>query len=56
MVLQLEAVEAIVKHAVGEYPEECCGAIVGVLDGDRHHGSWSLADPHRRVRTRAPVR
>jgi proteasome lid subunit RPN8/RPN11 len=45
MVLQAEAVEAILKHAVGEYPEECCGAMVGVLDGERRlvHGAWPLA-------------
>ena len=46
MVLQPEAIEAMMKHAVAEYPEECCGAMVGVVDGDLRqvHAAWPMAN------------
>ena len=46
MVLEREAYEAIVSHAARAYPDECCGAIVGVLEGDRRlvHGAWPIAN------------
>lgn len=46
MVLDREVFEAIVSDAAGAYPDECCGAIVGVLEGDRRlvRGAWPIAN------------
>jgi proteasome lid subunit RPN8/RPN11 len=46
LLLGAAAFQEIVNHAARAYPEECCGALVGALDGDDRHVSaaWPIAN------------
>ena len=59
MVLDRQAYDTIVEHAVRTYPEECCGAIVGVVEGGERlvRDAWPLenvAETRRNRYTIAP--
>jgi proteasome lid subunit RPN8/RPN11 len=59
MVFDRQAYDTIVEHAVRTYPEECCGAIVGVVEGGERlvRDAWPLenvADTRRNRYTISP--
>ncbi|MEN3002593.1 MAG: M67 family metallopeptidase [Armatimonadota bacterium] len=51
MVLQLsqQAAQAIRAHAKADYPHECCGALIGMEQGDRRVVHYALRLANERV-------
>ena len=57
VLLDPEIVDAMAAHAAGEYPNECCGALVGDIDGDRRRirAAWPLTNIAHDTRRRFEI-